>query len=394
MRRPLEAFAAGALAVITLSAPAPQCAAEPGTLQFERVSVEHSLSYGAVWPTNSGLLSTDSILDIAEDSIGIPGLGPYVGLDQHNPASERYFADPSATDSHRPPPWKTRWAYSLYALMLAAAVAGYLRQQRREVEHERAINRRLQAADAAREQLIRELAAKNAELKRFTYTVSHDLKTPLVTIQGFLSFIKRDAAAGNLERLDEDISRIDGAVGKMRELLENLLDLSRVGRVMNAPERVALGDLFVEARELLAGTIAERGAEILIADDLPVVVGHRTRLFQVAQNLLENAIKYSDGPPRIEVGMNAALPSGDPVVFIRDQGIGIEAKHLEAIFGLFQQLDSDHPGTGIGLALVKRIVEVHDGRIWVESEGPGTGSTFFLSLPRAQGAFARSANAT
>ncbi len=284
----------------------------------------------------------------------------------------------------RPPPWTTWWAYGLYALVLSAAVAGYLRRHHREIEHERAINRRLKAADVAKEQLISELAAKNTELERFTYTVSHDLKTPLVTIQGFLGFVRRDAAAGNLERLDEDISRINGAVGKMRQLLEELLDLSRIGRVMNAPEHVPLGDLFREAEELLAGPIAERGAEIRISDDLPLVVGDRARLFQVIQNLLENALKYSDEPPRIEVGLDSSPASRDPVVFVRDHGIGIEARDLEEVFGLFKQLDSDRTGSGIGLALVKRIVEVHGGRIWVESEGRGHGSTFFLSLPRAR----------
>ncbi len=288
----------------------------------------------------------------------------------------------------RPPPWKTWWAYGLYALTLSAGFAGYRWRHYREVEHERAVNRRLKAADAAKEQLIGELGAKNAELERFTYTVSHDLKTPLVTIQGFLGFVKQDAAAGNLERLDEDISRINGAVDKMRFLLEELLDLSRVGRVMNAPERVPLGDLVREALELLTGRTAERGAEIRVADDLPAVVGDRARLFQVIQNLLENAIKYSDGTPHIEVGLSndpvAGDPvAGDPVVFVRDQGIGIEAKNLGEVFGLFKQLDPGRTGTGIGLALVKRIVEVHGGRIWVESEGDGHGSTFFLSLPRA-----------
>ncbi len=303
-----------------------------------------------------------------------------------------------------PPPWKTWWAYGLYGLALAAAGAAYRWRHLREVEHERAINRRLKADDVAKEELIAakeelltakeeliaELGAKNAELERFTYTVSHDLKTPLITIQGFLGFVRQDAAAGNLERLDEDVSRINGAVDKMRELLEELLDLSRVGRLMNAPERVSLSELVEEARELLAGRIARSGAEIRILDDLPAVDGDRARLFQVVQNLLENAIKYAHGPPRIEVGLrgdraeDAGLdPPGGITVFVRDHGIGIEAHDLDAVFGLFKQLDPGSRGTGIGLALVKRIVEVHRGRIWVESEGEGRGSTFFLALPAA-----------
>ena len=284
----------------------------------------------------------------------------------------------------------------LYVLALSVAMTGFRRRrhqedaQEREAAHERTI-RRLKAADAAKEQLIAELEAKNTELERFTYTVSHDLKTPLVTIQGFLSFIRRDARSGNLERLEEDIGRINGAVSKMRGLLEELLDLSRIGRVMNAPQRVPLGDLVHEASELLAGTIAKRGAKICILNDLPVVVGDRARLFQVVQNLIENAIKYSDDSPRIEIGVRDPESAVDedseqpPVVFVRDHGIGIEPKHLEDVFGLFRQLDPGYDGTGIGLALVKRIVDMHQGEIWAESEGRGQGSTFLFSLPNAAG---------
>ncbi len=286
----------------------------------------------------------------------------------------------------KPPPWKTWWAYGAYALALSAVIGGFLRRQHREVEHERAINRRLRAADTAKVELISELGAKNAELESFTYTVSHDLKTPLITIQGFLGFIKQDAVAGDLDRLDEDIRRIDGAVDKMRRLLEELLDLSRVGRVMNAPQAVALGDLAREASEVLAGLIAESGAQVEVAPDLPAVFGDRARLFQVMQNLIENAIKYTDGTPRIEIEARpseAGSPVEESVVVVRDHGIGIDAGDLDKVFGLFPQLDSGNEGTGIGLALVHRIVEVHGGRIWVESEGRGHGSSFCFTLPRA-----------
>ncbi len=331
-------------------------------------------------------------------------------LDSFQSGSERL--DSARTDSTVHPRRSKRFSnqqillmiLGLYVLALAVTISVFRWQRRQENTHEKEaeyerVIRRLKAADIAKERLIAELEAKNAELERFTYTVSHDLKTPLVTIQGFLSFIRRDARSGNLERLDEDIGRINGAVGRMRGLLEELLDLSRIGRVMNAPQRVPLGELVDEASELLAGTLSKRQAEIRVLDDLPIVVGDRARLFQVVQNLLENAIKYSDGAPLIEIGVDKSTAGPEstdreravggstdqPVVFVRDHGIGIEPKHLEDVFGLFRQLDPGYDGTGIGLALVKRIIELHQGQIWVESDGPGRGSTFFFSLPEAAG---------
>jgi chemotaxis family two-component system sensor kinase Cph1 len=235
-------------------------------------------------------------------------------------------------------------------------------------------------AEAEREALIRELEAKNAELERFTYTVSHDLKSPLVTIRGFLGFVERDAVAGNHERLQIDLRRIDEATDRMATLLDELLELSRVGRVVNPPEAIPFGELAADAAALVAGPIAERGVQVQIDEGLPTVWGDRTRLLQVVQNLLENAVKFSgDQPrPRVEIGARAGSP---PLLYVRDNGVGVEASHHERIFGLFDKLDAKSPGAGVGLALVRRIVELHGGRVWVESDGAGGGSTFLLSLP-------------
>ncbi len=245
------------------------------------------------------------------------------------------------------------------------------------------------AASEQREALIAELEAKNDELERFTYTVSHDLKAPLVTIRGFLGFLKQDAAAmasdpAAAERVDRDVTRIDAAAEKMAGLLEDLLALSRIGRQSNPSEDVAFGDVVREAQELVAGAITQRGVEVEIAPDLPAVRGDRARLVELVQNLMENAVRYmGDQPsPRLEVGMRAPAGSS-PVFFVRDNGIGIEPRFHDKVFALFERLDPQATeGTGIGLALVQRIVEVHGGRIWVESEGAGRGSTFCLTLPR------------
>jgi PAS domain S-box-containing protein len=234
--------------------------------------------------------------------------------------------------------------------------------------------------EAEREALIRELEAKNAELERFTYTVSHDLKSPLITVRGYLGYVEQDAASGNLARLKEDIERISNATIKMQRLLEELLELSRVGRVANSPEAVPFGEVVREAGGLVAGQIAARGVRVEIQDELPAVWGDRPRLVEVLQNLIDNAVKFmgDQAQPRVEVG--ARRDGQRTVLYVRDNGIGIDALYHEKVFGLFDKLDAKSDGTGVGLALVKRIVEVHGGRIWVESEGAGTGAAFCFTL--------------
>lgn len=238
-------------------------------------------------------------------------------------------------------------------------------------------------AEADREALIKELETKNAELERFTYTVSHDLKSPLITIQGFVGFVEQDALAGNVERLKTDIARITEATKKMTQLLNELLELSRIGRLMNPPEEVSFSDIARDAIELVRGRLNANNIQVTVAEPLPVVHGDRARLVEVMQNLIDNAAKFiGDQPhPRIAIGFKGSGVDGKSIFFVRDNGIGIERKYHERIFGLFNKLDARSEGTGVGLALVKRIIEVHGGKIWVESEGAGKGATFCFTLP-------------
>ncbi|NOT05867.1 MAG: PAS domain S-box protein [Anaerolineales bacterium] len=235
--------------------------------------------------------------------------------------------------------------------------------------------------ETEREKLIKELEDTNGELERFTYTVSHDLKSPLITIKGFLGFLEQDAASGNIVRLKSDVRRIADATDKMQLLLNDLLELSRIGRVLNPNQQIDFEELVRETVELLYGRLHEKEIRVRIQGDLPSVHGDRQRLSEVLQNLIDNAAKFmGDQPkPRIEIGQNGQQDNM-PIFFVRDNGIGIDLTHLDRIFGLFNKLDMASDGTGIGLTLVKRIVEVHGGRIWVESE-IGIGSTFFFTLP-------------
>jgi len=238
-------------------------------------------------------------------------------------------------------------------------------------------------AEAERENLIRELEARNTELERFTYTVSHDLKSPLITIKGFLGYLEKDAVDGDVERMKTDIARITRATARMDRLLQELLEMSRVGHVLNAPETLEMQDVVQEAVEIVSGRLTERGVRVEVASDLPRVHGDRIRLVEIVQNLLDNAAKFmgSQQDPVIAVGFRGLDARSLSVFFIKDNGIGIDPAYREKVFGLFDKLDRQSEGTGIGLALVKRIVAVHGGRVWIEAaEGACAGTTVCFSL--------------
>ncbi|MEM7020760.1 MAG: HAMP domain-containing sensor histidine kinase, partial [Pseudomonadota bacterium] len=233
-----------------------------------------------------------------------------------------------------------------------------------------------------REQLIQALEAKNEELESFTYTVSHDLKSPLVTIKGFLGFLEKDALAGHQDKVTADIQHIQNATDKMQQLLNDLLELSRIGRLVNATEKISPHKLIDEASEFLKGAINENSVCIQVENTLPAeIYGDRARLLEVFLNLLENAIKFMGEQlePQIEIG--AFEQHDSTVCYIRDNGQGIPEGQGDKIFEMFRRLTPEIPGTGIGLALVKRIVDLHGGRIWVESDGEGHGATFYFTLP-------------
>lgn len=240
--------------------------------------------------------------------------------------------------------------------------------------------RERQKAEAAQVELIAQLEYKNEELEQFAYTVSHDLKSPLVTIRGFLGFVAQDAMAGNLERLQADMEHIHNATDKMYSLINELLELSRIGRLDNPPEKVAFMELVAEAVRLVSGQLAARNIVVDIAPDLPVVYVDRPRLVGALQNLLANSAKFMGQQPQPRVEIGAEVHQGETVFFVRDNGIGIAPAYHEKIFTLFERLDSHVEGTGMGLALVKRIIELHNGRIWVKSAEQDQGTTFYFTL--------------
>jgi PAS domain S-box-containing protein len=224
------------------------------------------------------------------------------------------------------------------------------------------------------------LRQKNEEVEQFTYTVSHDMKSPLVTIKTFIGYLEQDILGSDQNRLKQDCDFIRGAAEKMENLLNELLELSRVGVVLKDPVSVEFQELIDDALTAVAGSIADSGVRIRRNTDSITLTGDRPRLGEIWQNLIENAIKYlGDQPdPQIEIGIETR--HDERLFFVRDNGMGIDPCNIEKIFGLFEKLDSGSKGSGLGLALVKRIVEVHGGRIWVESQGTGSGSTFYFTL--------------
>ncbi len=242
----------------------------------------------------------------------------------------------------------------------------------------------IRTAEKERENLIAGLEKKNAEMERFTYTVSHDLRSPLVTIKGFLGLLDEDIADGITSTAADYIERISVAADKMQSLLEDLLELSRIGTVTHNPAVLDMNLLIKEVLELLHGSITGKKAEIITENNYPAIFGDKKRIGEVFQNLIENSLKFSrkNVIPKIKIGFQKDDYS---VTFtISDNGIGIDRQYIEKIFGLFDKLDPESEGTGVGLALVKRIVETHNGSIRIESEGENKGMVVYVKLPAAE----------
>ena len=232
-----------------------------------------------------------------------------------------------------------------------------------------------------RDSLINELEFKNEELERYSYTVSHDLKSPLVTVKSFIGLLREDIKKGKSELIDKDLAQISNAADKMGSLLNDLLELSRIGRVAGKPQNIPLSKLFEEVITLIQGQIKQTNANIQIQPDMPSVVADRHQMFEVAQNLIDNALKFNREGCRPEISVTATMDEEFLTCCVADKGIGIDPKFQDRIFGLFDRLDQSYEGNGIGLALVKRIIEVHNGKFTVKSKGNGYGSEFYFTLP-------------
>lgn len=236
------------------------------------------------------------------------------------------------------------------------------------------------AAEARQAVLMQDLKAANEELSNFAYVASHDLKAPLRGIGSLAQWLSTDYA----ERFDaegrEQMGLLLARVKRMDRLIDGILQYSRVGRVKESPSRVDLNALVAETVDLLAPP----ASLAVTVEKLPTVEMERTRAQQLFQNLLSNAIQYMD-KPRGEIHVDCQPAQAHWHFRVRDNGPGIDKRHWDRVFQLFQSLSKrdSTESTGIGLSLVKKIVEMHGGRIWLESE-PGQGCTFHFTLPRSE----------
>ncbi len=228
-----------------------------------------------------------------------------------------------------------------------------------------------------------ELARSNAELEQFAYIASHDLQEPLRMVSSYVQLLER-RYKGKLDRdADEFIGFASEGALRMQKMINDLLAYSRVGTRGKSFEEVNLEAVLAQALENLQLAIKERNA-VLTHDPLPLAYGDDGQLTQVFQNLIDNAIKFcGEKPPRVHV--SASLEGSECICSVQDNGIGIAPEYLNRIFLLFQRLHTrkEYPGTGIGLAICKRIIERHGGKLWVESK-PNEGSTFYFGIPTTQ----------
>jgi signal transduction histidine kinase len=231
------------------------------------------------------------------------------------------------------------------------------------------------------EERTRELAAVNKELADFTYTVAHDLKSPLRGVTGFAHLLKEHTGGSLDDTARRYVDMVQGSAVRMAQLIDDLLRYSRI-------ERGGLERQPVELKALLDGVLVDLASELeahelRVTDDFQVaaVLGERTGLREVLANLISNAVKFSPkaGEP---VAVRSYREGDEVVIAVADHGVGFDMKYADRIFGIFERLHrmEDYPGTGVGLAIVRKVAERHGGRAWAHSE-PGQGSTFFLAIP-------------
>lgn len=225
-----------------------------------------------------------------------------------------------------------------------------------------------------------QLWRKQQEMEQFVYSVSHDLKSPLVTVTGFVGMLKEDIAAGNSDGAADSVGRIERATRRMSALIDDLLQLSRIGRVEIERQSVALQEVIQDLEQDLSDQFRASGARLHVDGTLPTVSADRAQVVEVFDNLISNALKYGCTKPGGAVRVGSQMGTEEVQIWVQDDGPGIPPAYHEKIFQAFQRLSNQTEGTGVGLAIVEKIMRTHGGRVWVESE-EGKGARFWVAFP-------------
>ena len=314
-----------------------------------------------------------------------------------------FEADPTAMQ--QPGEFETRWVKSdgtvidvwIGTTTVCDAEGKFIRSRSaaRDISEKRRLAVALQTNAAELGQANDRLRRTNQELEEFTYVVSHDLKEPLRTIEAFSTFLSTDYGAVLTGEGDDYLRHLRQASGRLGRLIDDLLTLSRTGRVIHTPRPFAWPPLLQTIFADLHDLIARSNADVRVEGTLPPVMGDPERVIQLLANLVQNAVRYNrTGRPEVVIGARETPDNRDfATLFVRDNGIGIDPAHHKQIFGIFRRLHhrDEFEGTGAGLAICKRIVEAHGGRLWVESK-LGDGATFLFTLPRDPGGGVRPAS--
>lgn len=296
---------------------------------------------------------------------------------------------------------RSLYGLSLALLIFVLSIGHRLYRTSRELYHanvhlEERIARRTRELSSRNEDLSREVSVrkraeaqllrKNRELDEFSYVASHDLQEPLRKLISFSSMLEQDLGSDLPERAAEDVHFITDSATRMQNLVQDLLTLSRAGKKAMASEVIPLAECVDAALLALDTRIGESNAEVRVEGELPEVVGDRTLVTQLYQNLIGNAVKFRRPGERsvVRVGADRRDEGDEVTLFVADNGIGMKPEYLDQIFSPFKRLHGrgEYEGTGIGLSICAKAVDRHGGRIWVESE-PGAGTTFLFTLPRA-----------
>jgi PAS domain S-box-containing protein len=248
----------------------------------------------------------------------------------------------------------------------------------------RDITKRVQA-EQEQERLSRQLQAKVSELETFSYGIAHDLRSPLVSIEGFSRLLLEDIQNQKVENVQEDIRLLESGVRKMQNFLNSTLEYSRAGHLIKRTRNVSFSKIVNEAITEFNEQISSIGATVATAKTFPRVDVDRAMIIQVLTNLIQNSIKYRDKTVPLKIEIGHRLSAGEAVFFVRDNGPGIDASEAEKVFVLFYRGTAEGEGSGIGLTIVKKIIEAHGGRIWVQEGQSGKGTTMCFTLHRQHG---------